>query len=149
MRLNAARNLRRKNDRSGNSRCANAKKPLPSDWKPFEIYESGKDRRYKLLFTVNGGAYALIGFLVSNGHALDLSPVGIWAFIIIPIALGAYSYMMCDDIDAFAKKMKAYEPDELYGPEGLRHLCFIRWFFVGWALAVVVVILQWAHVKSW
>jgi hypothetical protein len=116
------------------------------DWKAVEIYESGKGRRYGLLFTVNGGAYALIGFLVTNGHALSqFSPIGIWAFVIIPIALGLFSWFMCDDIYAFGTNMRESDP-KLFGAMGRRLLRSVRLLFCGgWGLAVIFAILQWSR----
>ena len=61
--------------------------PAPN-WQTEQIYESGKGRQYKLLFTVNGGAYVLIGFLVDKADALKLSPIGVWAFVGYPTGSG-------------------------------------------------------------
>ena len=65
--------------------------------KIFELYENGKDRRYKLLFAVNGGAYALIGFLIEKGKALERQPIAVWTFVCIPIALILYTWVMYFD----------------------------------------------------
>ena len=38
--------------------------------KVYELYENGKERRYKLLFAINGGAFALVGFLMDKAGFL-------------------------------------------------------------------------------
>jgi len=38
----------------------------PPDPKLFELYENGKHRRYSLLFSINGGAFAIAKFLTED-----------------------------------------------------------------------------------
>jgi hypothetical protein len=118
---------------------------ISRNWQVVEIYENGKGRRYKLLFAVNGGAYVLIGFLVDKGDALKLSPVGVWAFVLIPLALAFYTLLMYWDIDAFGKRMKRID-DDLYQKQGQRHLLYVcMLLMVAWVLAIAAIIFQWSH----
>src|SRR3978361_715787 len=117
------------------------------DWKIVDLYESGKGRRYQLLFTINGGAYALIGFLAANAKAFEFSFIGIWAFILIPAALAIYTCLMYRDIDAFATNMKAYDP-ELYKEHGRLHLKYVcALLTVSWILTIIAIIIQWSHIS--
>jgi hypothetical protein len=137
--------------------------PQRDNWTVFKAYEAGKSRRYGLLFTINGGAFALIGFLVSNnGQLLTISQglghrlIAIWAFFIMPLALGAFSYFACEDIKRFAKNMRCFdvvkandremeEKLKIYGPEGARYLNRVQGLLVGaWLAAILFLFIpQW------
>jgi hypothetical protein len=117
-------------------------------WELFSAYENGKSRRYALLFTINGGAYALIGFLARDAKALVPGPLYLWAFIIIPLAMILFSWKMCDDIRAFGESMRKLDlrpPDQrVFGPPGKSLLSFIRvLLFAGWAFAIGAAVWSW------
>ena len=70
----------------------------------FELYEQGKHRRYSLLFSVNGGAFA-IGNLFVGDHGQDkvLGDLKLW---MLAVAMMLFSGVMCFDIWMFGEKMK-------------------------------------------
>ena len=113
----------------------------------YDLYENGKGRRYGLLFGVNGGAYALVGLLIGKDARLDAltwSPLTVWAFVLIPIAMIVYTWLMYQDILAFGMKMRRYaqelerDPD-IFGPAGVAHLRYVCLLFaVAWAMAAVL-----------
>jgi len=137
--------------------------PSVPNWqaeKIYEIYESGKGRRYKLLFTVNGGAYVLIGFLVDKADALKSTLIGIWAFVLIPLALMVYTRLMYKDIHAFGTRMRNIYTNYVAacaqeyvvykaGGDGEKHLKYVyRLLIASWLAAIVLIILQWSHLLS-
>lgn len=100
--------------------------------KEFQTYENGKQRRYNLLFAVNGGAFAVAKIIdPESGLPGQLSMQS--------IALGmiAFTLIMSLDILAFGLKMRGYrETSGTFGPIGatvLFVLCVI--LSGGWTLA--------------
>jgi hypothetical protein len=117
--------------------------------KVFELYENGKERRYKLLFAVNGGAYALVGYLMEKAKA-D-TRIAVWIFVLIPIALIFYTGVMCLDIHAFGKRMRKLSCTVcgkhwmVYKSQGRNHLIYLGLILGGaWLAAVVCSYPQWA-----
>jgi hypothetical protein len=118
------------------------------NWDIFSAYESGKNRRYGLLFAANGGAFALIGFLAGDARMLVAPPIAFWAFIIIPALMLVFSWKMCNDIFTFGTMMREWD-QRLFGKEGQSLLAYIRWLFiVGWVSAIVAAITSAAWVRS-
>jgi hypothetical protein len=71
---------------------------------PAEIlkaYEQGKERRYKLLFAVNGGAFA-IAKLVADESSPDLGDLALWQ---ISIGMILFTTLMVVDIFFFGQNM--------------------------------------------
>jgi hypothetical protein len=109
----------------------------------FELYESGKHRRYGLLFAVNGGAFAVakvwaetpdVAAAVLGGLSLPALALGMAAFTVIMVA----------DIYTFGDKMRAAltpAPDEpaafdVFGPVGKVVLLLLGLLLVaGWLMA--------------
>ena len=119
-------------------------------WPVFQAYESGKSRRYGHLFAVNGGAFAVMGFLLpryggGDGPAAVL--FGAWAFVMIPALLGWFAWGMCRDIDSFGRGMQVMAgwPEDaeldrgIYRADGRRLLAQVQVIFVStWAVAAAV-----------
>lgn len=76
----------------------------------FEAYESGKHRRYTLLFAGNGGAFAVVELLTTSKRA-----TGTEALTVEEIACGMllFTLIMCLDILAFGRKMRKAWRDSL------------------------------------
>jgi hypothetical protein len=110
----------------------------------FADYESGKRRRYELLFAVNGGAFALVTWLVKEGRALPgeagRSSIGIGGLEQHHIGLGmaAFVAIMCLDLFAFGLKFRAF-----FGLPGklviisLGTILMAGWLLAGNALGLV------------
>ena len=67
----------------------------------YTLYESGKGRRYNLLFSVNGAALAILSFFAKdtkNGVLTGLTAFGIAALMI------AFTWIMKTDIHGFGTK---------------------------------------------
>ena len=98
----------------------------------FKTYEDGKQRRYQLLFTVNGGAFA-VAKLFSDKDAIHF----LGNFTLRQLAMGMilFTIIMTADIFMFGEKMrKIYLPDA-FGWQGKAVLlCIGLLLSVGWFL---------------
>ena len=110
-------------------------------------YETGKARRYNLLFTVNGGAFAILSLTSkqllapSDGtqQGLILGDLHLWQ---LAIGMAVFSVMMTWDIWEFGMKMKMEEKgeDSLFKIPGRVVLVSIGGLLVvGWTLASGIV----------
>ena len=75
----------------------------------FRAYEEGRDRRYRLLFAVHGGALALVGLVIQNLGAVidaDQIPALVAGFAAI---FAAISVLMGFDLYGFGVKMRRLE----------------------------------------
>ena len=95
----------------------------------IDIYESGKHRRYGLLFAMNGAGYTLAVFLFDLAPRMATPVVGYLLLVLLAVVLGRFSRLMGADIDAFGKRMRDLDklvrgaPElELYGPIGQKVL---------------------------
>lgn len=115
-----------------------------------KLYEDGKHRRYSLLFSVNGGAFAIAQLLA--GPPDDSRPlVGSLRLTHLVIGMVLFTTLMVVDIDTFACRMKK-KNKELYRNIGpfvlfaIGSLLVAAWMMVGFgplgaAMAVVAHIL--------
>jgi hypothetical protein len=104
----------------------------------FSMYESGKDRRYTLLFAVNGGAYAIATWLLKDGKQVSgtsLRPLEIG----IAVGLIVFTVIMCMDIYEFGKKMRnlgyplrLFRDGGQWVLGGLAALLILGWAALGW-----------------
>ena len=108
----------------------------------FELYESGKHRRYSLLFAVNGGAFAIARLWADNPDATG--PV-LGGLTLPGLALGmaAFTVVMVTDIYTFGEKMRHLAAAdrqtrpaiELFGPVGRGVLLLLGFLMLaGWLL---------------
>ena len=110
----------------------------------FELYETGKHRRYTLLFAVNGGAFA-IGQLWAGNPAGVGAVLGGLTLPGLALGMAAFTAVMVIDIFTFGDKMRrALTSDggggpviEVFGPIGrivvllLGFLVVVGWLLVG------------------
>lgn len=108
----------------------------------FTEYEDGKHRRYNLLFTVNGGAFAIAKILSGSedGHVL-----GSLSLYQLAIGMILFTAIMVADIFQFGYNLRSTVPKdpaepttELFGRRGQIVLVLIGALICsGWALSVV------------
>jgi hypothetical protein len=106
----------------------------PAD--PAAAYESGKDRRYKLLFAVNGGAFAVAQLLVGSAdkQGVVVGGLRLWQ---LAIGMGVFTTAMVIDVDAFGLKMRRKD-DDLFRRVGPVVLWLLGALIVaGWTLVGV------------
>ena len=86
----------------------------------LEFYENGKHRRYTLLFSVNGGAFA-VAQLIKEG-----SSIGGLSHPVLSIGMVLFTVIMVKDIFEFGEKSKK-EPNstDVFGEVGKRVLLLI------------------------
>ena len=76
----------------------------------FKLYEDGKHRRYSLLFSVNGGAFAIAKWLLDPKVHENATPCGhvVGNLTLTQVSLGmvVFTVFMVLDIYWFGKKMK-------------------------------------------
>ncbi len=69
-----------------------------------KAYEDGKDRRYKLLFAVNGAAFTIVKWLAGErDSSAFLGSLDLWH---IGVGMALFTLAMVADIDAFGLKMR-------------------------------------------
>jgi hypothetical protein len=88
----------------------------------YTLYESGKKRRYELLFAVNGGAFAIAKLLASDGNKLlpsnEFRVLGHLTLTHLAIGMGLFTILMAWDIYAFGEKMREYLDGEVFQAPG-------------------------------
>ena len=99
-----------------------------------KVYEDGKHRRYSLLFSVNGGAFAVAKLLARPDNVAG-HVVGNLRLEYLALGMALFTTVMGVDIDAFGRRMK--KPDrDLYKGIGVFVLLAIGSLIVaGWMLA--------------
>lgn len=117
------------------------KDPAAIEKELFEAYEAGKHRRYALLFSVNGGAFAVVGLLFER----RLVTAGLLTLRQIAIGMILFTAVMCFDILAFGLKMRfKTRPGKDFALNGGGLFAWPGWFVLGalwllistgWALA--------------
>jgi hypothetical protein len=102
----------------------------------YKLYEDGKHRRYTLLFSVNGGAFAIVSFLLKG----DSEQVGLPMLLWIGLVMSLFSAVMWLDIYEFGKKMRELGGAlDLFGDKGKLVLAAIALSLVAVWLAAAVV----------
>ena len=107
----------------------------------FKVYEEGKHRRYSLLFSVNGGGFAIAHLLADKppGHQV-IGRLGVWH---LSLGLLLFTILMVYDIYKFGDKMSHLQknldptsPLEIFGRVGKGVLLVIGTLLcLGWLLA--------------
>jgi hypothetical protein len=80
-----------------------------------DLYENGKHRRYTLLFTVNGGAFA-VAKLMTGEQPKPGVVLGKLTLTELSLGMVAFTLVMAWDIYEFGKKMRGILQND-YGPE--------------------------------
>jgi hypothetical protein len=94
-----------------------------TDKEVIELYESGKSRRYQLLFSVNGGAYVIFSLLLEKHYVNHQTMViGFLALLMV-----GFSFTMGYDIYKFGSHMRDDFTNNvgLFGPPGQRVLQYL------------------------
>jgi len=98
----------------------------------LELYENGKHRRYALLFSVNGGAFAVAKILKSEGNVL-----GGLSLKELSIGMALFSAVMVVDVFAFGLRSKREPIPDVFNAVGqavvilLGALICVGWLLVG------------------
>lgn len=98
----------------------------------LELYENGKHRRYGLLFSVNGGAFAIAKLLAGQGNVL-----GGLSLKELSIGMVLFTVVMVWDIFEFGRRSRKEPIPYVFGPAGrivlilLGALICIGWLLVG------------------
>jgi hypothetical protein len=97
----------------------------------FKAYEDGKQRRYNLLFAVNGGAFAVAKLL----HANEAPYLGHLSPLLLSLGMIGFTIAMVVDIFEFGRKMRKDYSLDVFGPVGKAVLVAIGVLIcAGWAL---------------
>jgi hypothetical protein len=79
------------------------------DWDAYNTYQDGKMKRYTLLFSINGGAYAIVTWVAEHmgaaeriSRAASLKPIA----VVVAIAASLFTALMCVDLWLFGRMMK-------------------------------------------
>jgi len=100
----------------------------------FELYEQGKHRRYGILFSVNGGAFAVAKLLTGGSGK---SGIGELSLSQLSLGMVLFTAVMVWDIFVFGQKMRHNYLDDAFGPQGkivlllLGALLCVGWLQVG------------------
>jgi hypothetical protein len=101
----------------------------------FDLYENGKHRRYSLLFSVNGGAFAIAKLLTGT----DKPGVVLGHFTLTELAVGMaiFTAIMIFDIYTFGENMRANYLNTAFRLPGKAVLLMLGVMqCVGWILVV-------------
>lgn len=100
-----------------------------------EIYETGKHRRYGLMFAVNGGAFAIAKLIAGEGPVRD-AVLGGLRLSALATGMAAFTVVMTFDIWMFGERMRSQAPAlGLFGAVGKAVLLLIGALIAaGWVL---------------
>lgn len=101
----------------------------------FDLYETGKHRRYGLLFSVNGGAFAIVKLLAGES---EKGPIVLGYLKLPQLAIGMvlFTIVMVADIFMFGEKMRADVLPGAFGWQGKLVLILLGFLLcAGWLLA--------------
>jgi hypothetical protein len=98
----------------------------------FRSYEDGKHRRYNLLFSVNGGAFAIAKMFVDQRAAAVLGHLSLFQ---LSVGMILITIVMVVDIFMFGEKMRTDHLPEAFGWQGKTVLILIGTLIcAGWFL---------------
>jgi hypothetical protein len=107
----------------------NSEKSVPDS---FRTYEDGKHRRYQMLFTVNGGAFAVAKLLADRDPAHVLGKLTLFQ---VSIGMFLFTVVMSADIFMFGEKMRKTYLHSVFSWQGKTVLILIAAIIcVGWIL---------------
>jgi hypothetical protein len=100
-------------------------------------YTEGKMKRYGLLFSVNGGAFAIAKILTDRATVSPLQPVlGGLQFWHLAVGASAFTVVMCCDIWKYGEMVRESYFPRAFGPVGRVVLCAMGALLTaGWCLA--------------
>jgi hypothetical protein len=105
----------------------------PSIKEAFELYEGGKHRRYGLLFSVNGGAFALAKLLTDKSEKIVLGDLSLSQ---LSLGMMLFTAVMTGDIFMFGMKMRNTYLRDAFEPPGQVVLVLLGvLLMLGWLLA--------------
>lgn len=82
-------------------------------WEVFSLYQEGKMKRYGLLFSVNGGAYAVVTWVAEHPEtARGAAPPFTRVAIAVSLAASLFTALMFVDVWMFGRMMKDNAPDD-------------------------------------
>jgi hypothetical protein len=97
-----------------------------------KAYEEGKHRRYTMLFTVNGGAFAVAKVFSVPSAATVLGSLQLWQ---LSLGMILFTIVMVVDIFTFGQKMHRHLGDEVFTGYGKAVLILLGVLFaMGWFL---------------
>ena len=102
----------------------------------LELYENGKHRRYNLLFSVNGGAFAIAKILAGQGNVL-----GGLSLKQLSIGMVLFTVVMAWDIFEFGRRNRREPIPNVFNPVGKAVLLLLGvlicagWLLVGFGSA--------------
>jgi hypothetical protein len=102
----------------------------------FDVYENGKHRRYSLLFSVNGGAFAIAKLLTGEPGKAGVV-LGELTLFQLSIGLVAFTAVMAWDIWEFGEKMRGAYLKDAFDKKGkvvlilLATILCLGWLLVG------------------
>nr|WP_315232662.1 hypothetical protein [uncultured Albidiferax sp.] len=102
----------------------------------FDLYEDGKHRRYSLLFSVHGGAFA-IAKLLAGESGKSAAVLGDLTLAQLSLGMVVFTAVMVWDIWSFGEKMRTSYLEDAFGPRGkavllsLGILLCLGWLLVG------------------
>lgn len=96
----------------------------------LELYENGKHRRYNLLFSVNGGAFAIAKILAGQGNVL-----GGLSLKQLSIGMVLFTVVMVCDIFEFGRRNRKEPIPNVFNRVGKAVLLLLGVFIcAGWLL---------------
>jgi hypothetical protein len=100
----------------------------------FELYENGKHRRYSLLFSVNGGAFAVAKLLTGEPGKPGIV-LGDLNLSELSLGMVVFTAVMIWDIFAFGLKMRKNYLPGAFGTQGKLVLLLLGVLLcLGWSL---------------
>lgn len=97
-----------------------------------KAYEDGKHRRYTMLFTVNGGAFAVAKVFAGPGAGMVLGALQLWQ---LSLGMILFTTVMVVDIFKFGQKMQRYLGKEVFAEYGKAVLILLGLLIAtGWSL---------------
>ena len=109
----------------------------------LDLYETGKHRRYSLLFAVNGGAFAIVSLRaerITSAEPLapvDLGPIaGGLTLTHLAVGMALFTILMGVDIWAFGERMRARENSLFNGVGKVVLVTICAFIAIGWILAI-------------
>jgi hypothetical protein len=96
-----------------------------------DLYETGKHRRYSLLFSVNGGAFAIARLTIGEPGKV----LGNLTLTELSVGMAAFTAVMTWDIYVFGEKMRKTFLEKDFGPQGKAVLLLLASLLcAGWLL---------------